>query len=74
MQACENLSKCPFYQDQMQIDSAIGSMYKKRYCEGDKSLCARYAVASQVGKQFVPANLYPNMLDKAKEIIASHKK
>ena len=54
------------------MDSGLGSMYKKRYCEGDKRLCARYTVASKLGKEFVPSNLYPNMMDKAQEILKSH--
>lgn len=74
MAMCENLSKCPFYQGKMSMDSGLGSMYKKRYCEGDRLQCARYMVSSQVGKEFVPTNLYPNMADKAQEIISAHKK
>ena len=74
MAMCENLSKCPFYQGQMSMDSGLGSMYKKRYCEGNRSLCARYMVSSGLGKEYVPSNLYPNMTDKAKEILAAHKK
>lgn len=73
MALCENLSKCPFYQGQMSMDSGLGSMYKKRYCEGDKLLCARYTVSSQLGKEYVTDSLYPNMMDKAKEILSKHK-
>lgn len=74
MAMCENLSKCPFYQGQMSLDSGLGSMYKKRYCEGNRSLCARYMVSSSLGKEYVPSSLYPNMTDKAKEILAAHTK
>lgn len=74
MAMCENLAKCPFYQGKMSMDVGLGSMYKKRYCEGDKLLCARYMVASTVGKEFMPDGLYPNMVDKAKEIISKQKK
>lgn len=74
MAACEKLAKCPFYQGQMSMENGLGSMYKKRYCEGDKLLCARYTVATKLGADFVPSNLYPNMMDKAKEIIAKNGK
>lgn len=74
MAMCENLSKCPFYQGQMSMDSGIGSMYKKRYCEGDRLLCARYVVSSKLGKEYVPSTLYPNMMDKADEILAKNQK
>lgn len=73
MATCENLAKCPFYQGNMKIDSGIGKMYKDKYCEGDKTICARYMVSTTVGKEYVTADLYPNMTDKAKKIIAEHK-
>lgn len=72
MAFCENLSKCPFYQGKMSMDSGLGNMYKKRYCEGNKLKCARYMVATSVGKEFVPVNLYPNMADQAKKIISEN--
>ena len=71
---CENLQNCPFYNDKMPIDSAVGTMYKKRYCEGDKLKCARYMVCTSVGKEYVENNLYPNMRDKAEQIINDVKK
>jgi hypothetical protein len=74
MATCEKLSKCPFYQGKMDMDSGIGSMYKMRYCEGDKTTCARYMVSTTVGPDFVTNNLYPNMLEQAKKIIAENKK
>ena len=69
MATCEKLSKCPFYQGKMSMDSGLGAMYKKKYCEGDKTMCARYMVATTLGPEFVNESLYPNMHDKAKEII-----
>ena len=74
MANCENLAKCPFYQGQMKMESGLGSMYKKKYCEGDKTSCARYMISSRLGKEFVPAGLYPNMLDQAKKILADNHK
>lgn len=74
MAACEKLAKCPFYQGKMSMDSGLGSMYKKKYCEGDKTSCARYMVATKLGPEFVDLNLYPNMTDQAKALLAKHKK
>ena len=74
MATCEKLEKCPFYQGKMSMDSGLGSMYKQRYCEGDKTLCARYMVATTVGPDFVNNNLCPNMVDQAKKIIEENKK
>ena len=74
MAVCEKLEKCPFYQGKMSMDSGIGSMYKQKYCEGDKTTCARYMVATTVGPDFVTMNLYPNMTEQAKKIIAENQK
>ncbi len=71
---CENLEKCPFYNDKMPIESALGRLFKKNYCESDKTKCARYRVASIIGKEFVTDNLYPNMEEKAERIIEANSK
>ena len=69
MAVCEKLAKCPFYQGQMSVDSGLGSMYKKKYCEGDKLNCARYMIATKLGPDFVTNSVYPNMTDMAKKMI-----
>ena len=56
------------------MEKGIGSMYKQKYCEGDKTTCARYIVATTLGPEYVTNNLYPNMADQAKKIIAENKK
>lgn len=70
---CQFLSKCPFYNDKMDIESSIGKMYKKRYCLGDKNKCARYKVSTTLGKDLVPSSLYPNMHEKAEKLISEKK-
>ena len=74
MAACEKLEKCPFYQGKMDINSGLGRMYKEKYCEGDKTICARYIVATQLGPEFVTPALYPNMDKVAEKLLAEHKK
>lgn len=71
---CEKLEQCPFYNDKMPIESGLGRLYKKNYCEGDKTKCARYIVVTTLGKEYVPENLFPNMIDKARSIIQSNHK
>ena len=73
MAKCEKFEKCPFYNDKMDCDSGVGAMYKKQYCEGDKTKCARYQVATKVGPHAVTNALYPNMQKKADEIIKGSK-
>ncbi len=74
MAECEKLAKCPFYQGKMSMDSGLGAMYKRKYCEGDKTTCARYRIATTLGPDFVTNNIYPNMDDVANKLIAEHKK
>jgi hypothetical protein len=68
--ACEKLKGCPFYNNKMDIESSLGKMYRRQYCEGDKTQCARYMVLMELGEGLVPADLYPNMHKRAEEIIA----
>jgi len=70
MADCELLKGCLFFNDKMSIESGMGAIYKKNYCQSDNSKCARYMVAQQLGREKVPTNLYPNMIDRAKKIIA----
>jgi len=63
------LERCPFYNDRMDIESGIGKMYKRKYCEENKNGCARYKVATTLGREKVPVDLYPNMMERAEEII-----
>ena len=71
---CEKLEKCPFYQGKMDVNHGLGAMYRKKYCEGDKTICARYIVATQLGAEYVTNNLYPNMNDVADKLLSEHKK
>lgn len=66
---CEMLEKCPFYNDKIPMQHGVGSILKKKYCQGNQQICARYLVLTKLGKEYVPANLYPNMLEMAQRII-----
>lgn len=74
MATCEKLPKCPFYQGKMDINTGLGKMYKEKYCEGDKTICARYIVATNLGPEFVTDKLYPNMADAAQKLLAENVK
>jgi hypothetical protein len=69
MQECEFLAGCPFFNDRMPIDKGLAEMYKSRYCKADKTACARLIVRNALGKEKVPDDLYPNMMERAKRII-----
>jgi hypothetical protein len=70
---CERFEGCSFYNSHLPIESGLATLYKKNYCEGDKTLCARYKIASLLGKEHVPVDLYPNMMKRADKIIEEHK-
>ena len=74
MATCEKLSKCPFYQGKIDINSGLGAMYKKKYCEGDKTICARYIISTKLGPEFVNNSIYPNMIDVANNLLKEHNK
>jgi hypothetical protein len=60
---------CPFFNGGMDIDESSGILYKLRYCRGNKDACARYVVHKSMGEENVPSDLYPNMIERAKDII-----
>lgn len=69
MAECECLAGCPFFNDKMKDTEGIGAIFKKKYCLGDNSQCARYIVFKALGKANVPPDLYPNMYDRAAKIL-----
>jgi hypothetical protein len=69
MENCSFLSGCPFYNDKMENKPALASMYKKNYCEGNYADCARWKIATTVGRPAVPADLFPNQHDRAELIL-----
>ena len=73
MPDCEKINSCPFFTDKMPDDSGLGAMYKKTYCKGDNSNCARYVALKALGPDNVPLSLYPNMIEDAKKMIQAKK-
>ena len=73
MADCELLKGCVFFNDKIKVSDALGEMYKQRFCLGDNSECARYTVFKALGRENVPADLFPNMFKRANKIIADKK-
>ena len=71
MADCELLEGCLFFNDKMYLEEELAAIYKNMYCRGDNSNCARFMVFKKLGKPAVPDNLYPNMVDRAKGILAA---
>ena len=70
MAECKYLVKCPFFNDQMDDMPATADAFKRRFCTGDYSNCARLLVFKALGISKVPRNLFPNQMEKAEQIIA----
>jgi hypothetical protein len=73
MKECEFLGGCPFFNNYMPIIEAYGASLKKKFCYGEKILCARYSVRMALGKENVPDDLYPDHAVRACEILKAHK-
>ncbi len=74
---CPNLERCPFFHDRLKNMPATAELLKNEYCLGHGkhyTECARYKVASTLGKEFVPPDLFPNQEERALEIIEANKK
>jgi hypothetical protein len=69
MADCKLLAGCIFFNDKMPMDSGLGALFKKSYCQGDFMKCARFRVAEALGRERVPGNLYPNMFEEAEKLI-----
>ena len=69
MEECERLATCPFFNDKMANMPTTAENLKKRYCRGNFSDCARYIVMKKLGKEKVPADLFPHQVERAQEII-----
>jgi len=48
---------------------ATAELYKRRYCHGDNSQCARFMILKNLGKEKMPNDLFPNQLERAKLLI-----
>ena len=70
MAECEALSTCPFFNEKMADMPGTAASLKGQFCQGDNTTCARYMVSKALGKSNVPSDLFPNQMEKAKEIIA----
>jgi hypothetical protein len=73
MPDCEHLTGCVFFaEDSMKGMPKVAQLFRKKYCRGDNSECARYMVFKAGIK--IPSNLFPNDIRRAKELISKRKK
>jgi len=73
MADCPMLSGCPFFHDRMKNMPATSEIYKKNYCRGDNTNCARFMVRQTLGPEHVPEDLFPNQQERAEALIKGKK-
>ena len=66
MSQCVCMPKCIFFNDQMANMPNTAERMKNRYCLGDNTNCARFLVFSALGREHVPADLFPQNLERAR--------
>lgn len=66
---CQHLEDCPFFTGRMAQMPRTSDLLKTRYCLHDFASCARFLVSDAVGHSRVPDNLFPNQLDKARDML-----
>jgi len=69
MAKCKFFNHCPFFRDKIPGSSTLGKMYMEQYCRSNYRMCARYKIATMLGKEKVPPALYPNMFDQAEALL-----
>lgn len=72
MPDCPRIGDCPFFADRLNNMPVLAEQMKKKYCKGDNSNCARHIVASKLGRELVPADLFPAHTDRAQKLIHGH--
>lgn len=58
MQRCQNLDRCPFFNETLPNMPTMAESLKRKYCLDDFDTCARLQV-SKAGRP-VPPDLFPN--------------
>lgn len=69
MPDCEMIARRIFFNDKMADKPGTAEMMKRKYCTGNNAECARYVVCKALGRENVPADLYPIQLDRAKVLV-----
>ncbi len=73
MPECELLYTCVFFNDGMAKMPISAAYFKNNFCGVDNSKCARYIVYKTLGKEKVPADMYPTELQRAGRLVSNIK-
>jgi hypothetical protein len=72
MAECERLDECPFFNDRLLNMPPVAEAMKRRYCMRNYTQCARYIVKLSLGRRYVPADLFPNDIIRAKILVYNY--
>lgn len=72
MGECEFIGGCPFFNDKLNSAPDKVEELKLQYCRNNNLNCARYMVATAIGKEMMPEELYPHEKQRAYLVIAEH--
>jgi hypothetical protein len=72
VEPCPRLSKCPMVNDSANKHSALNEKIKEQFCNHNHTQCARYFIIKILGGEFVPHDLQPNQMKRAKKLIISN--
>lgn len=70
MGECEFIDKCPFFNGKLGGNLEDIEELKNKYCKTNNLNCARYMVANSIGKENMPADLFPQEKERAYLVIA----
>ena len=70
MPECPRLPGCAFFNNKLKALPATAEMAKKSFCRANYEGCARYLVARYPGLCAVPDDLYPDQVERARELLA----
>jgi len=73
MADCECLAGCIFFNEKMKDMPATAEILKTKFCRGNNTLCARFIIFKELGREKVPFDLFPNQNDRAQEILKKEK-
>lgn len=69
MGKCPHLGNCAFFAGKIAGKTELIDSLKQTYCLADNTCCARWQVSRLKGVENVPPDLYPNALDRLRDLL-----
>ncbi|MBU2510394.1 hypothetical protein KJ966_03615 [bacterium] len=66
---CECFEKCDLFDCATAKLPSTAKSFQDKYCRNDHGNCARYMIFKKLGRDFVPADLFPNERGRALTIL-----